>query len=90
MRRALQPEFLLALSERAQALFRPEIRTSSLVIGNKRILDAANGVVTVESTPGNGATFTITLPRNGSGSVDPSIGSESEDAVVADSDPLVH
>jgi len=57
----------------------------------KRILDAANGVVTVESTPGNGATFTITLPLNGSGSVDPSTsGSESEDTVVAGSDPRVH
>jgi hypothetical protein len=57
----------------------------------KRILDAANGVVTVESTPGNGATFTITLPRNGSGLVDPSMnGSESEDAVIAGSDPRVH
>jgi signal transduction histidine kinase len=55
----------------------------------KRILDAANGVVTVDSTPGNGATFTITLPRNGSGSVDPSVGSESEDAVAA-SEPRVH
>jgi signal transduction histidine kinase len=57
----------------------------------KRILDAANGVVTVESTPGNGATFTITLPRNGSGPVEQSIrGSEAEDAVVAGSDPRVH
>jgi hypothetical protein len=56
----------------------------------KRILDAANGVVTVESTPGNGATFTITLPRNGngSGSVEQSI-SGLEEAAVG-SDPLVH
>ena len=48
----------------------------------RRILHASDGEVTVESTPGNGAEFTITLPKK-SGSVDHSIGrSESEDEVV--------
>jgi PAS domain S-box-containing protein len=56
----------------------------------KRILDASNGSVTVESTPGAGATFTITLPLNGSGFADPSSGaSESEEAFVG-SEPQVH
>jgi two-component system, NtrC family, sensor kinase len=36
----------------------------------RRILHASDGEVSVESTPGQGAEFTITLPRKMSGSVD--------------------
>lgn len=54
----------------------------------RRILHASDGDVTVESTPGAGAEFTITLPRRGSGSADQSISrSESPRPVLAGSDP---
>jgi two-component system NtrC family sensor kinase len=54
----------------------------------RRILHASDGDVTVESTPGAGAEFTITLPRRGSGLVDQSINrSESPRPVLAASDP---
>ena len=59
----------------------------------RRILHASDGEVTVESTPGCGAEFTITLPRKTSGSVDQSISrSESENDALFDqpTDPLVH
>jgi signal transduction histidine kinase len=55
----------------------------------KRILDAANGAVTVESTPGAGATFTITLPRR-SGSVAQSVSESEEEADLVSSEPQVH
>ena len=54
----------------------------------RRILHASDGDVTVESTPGAGAEFTITLPRRSSGSADQSIArSESPRPVLAGSDP---
>jgi len=53
----------------------------------RRILHASDGEVTVESTPGEGAEFTITLPRR-SGSVDHSISrSESDEEAT---EPLIH
>jgi PAS domain S-box-containing protein len=55
----------------------------------KRILDAANGAVTVESTPGAGATFTITLPRR-SGSVTQSVTESEEEADLVSSETQVH
>jgi signal transduction histidine kinase len=59
----------------------------------RRILHASGGDVTVESTPGHGAEFTITLPKRGSGSVDQSVSrSESENDAVLDksTDLLIH
>jgi len=58
----------------------------------RRILHASDGEVTVESTPGNGAEFTITLPRKGSGLVDQSISrSESKNEAVEDpTNLLIH
>ncbi|HSY52280.1 MAG TPA: ATP-binding protein [Thermoanaerobaculia bacterium] len=50
----------------------------------RRILHASDGEVNVESTPGQGAEFTITLPRKTSGSVDQSISSPES------ADPLIH
>jgi signal transduction histidine kinase len=55
----------------------------------RRILHASDGEVTVESTPGHGAEFTITLPRKSSGTADqPASGSESVES--SDPDPLIH
>jgi signal transduction histidine kinase len=58
----------------------------------RRIVHASEGEVTVESTPGHGAEFTITLPRKGSGLVDQSISrSESMNEPVDDpTNLLIH
>ena len=56
----------------------------------KRILDAANGVVTVESTPGAGATFTITLPGRSGSAEHSGNGAGSPETVRTGSDPLIH
>src|SRR3954447_6829909 len=59
----------------------------------RRILHASDGEVTVESTPGHGAEFTITLPRKGSGLVDQSISrseSENDDVLEQPTDLLIH
>ena len=53
----------------------------------RRILHASDGDVTVESTPGQGAEFTITLPKTNSGSVDQPIGQSDSDQST---DPLIH
>jgi two-component system NtrC family sensor kinase len=52
----------------------------------RRIVHASGGEVTVESSPGLGAEFTITLPKKGSGSVDPTGNSEAERRTQ----PLIH
>jgi len=54
----------------------------------RRILHASDGEVTVESTPGQGAEFTITLPRKGSGLVDESISRSETDEEATE--PLIH
>jgi two-component system NtrC family sensor kinase len=59
----------------------------------RRILHASDGEVSVESTPGHGAEFTITLPKKTSGSMDQSSGrSESTEPVLTNepSDPTIH
>jgi PAS domain S-box-containing protein len=53
----------------------------------RRILHASDGDVTVESRPGHGAEFTITLPKTNSGSVDQPIGQSDSDQST---DPLIH
>src|SRR5438067_2981423 len=58
----------------------------------RRILHASGGEVTVESAPGHGAEFTITLPKR-SGSVDQSVSrsESSNDAVLGHpTDLLIH
>ena len=57
----------------------------------RRILHASDGDVTVESTPGQGAEFTITLPKT-SGLVDQSIGrtETDDDAIEEPIEPLIH
>jgi hypothetical protein len=59
----------------------------------RRILHASDGEVTVESTPGLGAEFTITLPKRGSGSVDQSTSRsepEKDTLLERSTDLLIH